>query len=127
MKELITNKYNLKANGEVGALTWRFLRDVYRQIISSLPKEYLVYLDEFFPQIYLSRGMSGDEVINLQKFLYVICQNTKSIPGVVVNGDFDYLTEQSVKKIQRDSGFLDNGIVGPSTWYRIVELSKTNN
>lgn len=129
-KEAVTafqNKYNLIASGEVGALTWRFLRDVYRQTINSLPKEYLIYLDEFFPQIYLSRGMSGDEVINLQKFLYVICQNTKSIPGVVVNGEFDYLTEQSVKKIQRDSGFLDNGIVGPSTWYRIVELSKTNN
>ena len=69
--------------------------------------------------------MSGDDVLNLQKFLYVICENTKSIPGVVVNGEFDYLTEQSVKKIQRDNGFEVNGIVGPSLWYKIVELSKT--
>lgn len=119
------NKYNLIPSGEVGAITWRYLRDVYRQTIDNLPKEYLIYLNEFFPQIYLSRGMSGDEVLNLQKFLYVICENTKSIPGVVVNGEFDYLTEQSVKKIQRDNGFEVNGIVGPSLWYKIVELSKT--
>lgn len=121
------NKYNINPSGEVGALTWRFLRDVYRQTINNLSKEYLVYLDEFFPQIYLSRGMSGDDVLNLQKFLYIICQKTKSIPGVVVNGEFDYLTEQSVKKIQRDNGFEDNGIVGPSTWYKIVELTKIDN
>ena len=118
-------KYGLISRGIVGPVTWKYLRDVYRQTIDNLPKEYLIYLNEFFPQIYLSRGMSGDDVLNLQKFLYVICENTKSIPGVVVNGEFDYLTEQSVKKIQRDNGFEVNGIVGPSLWYKIVELSKT--
>ena len=121
------NKYRLTSNGEVGPVTWRFLRDVYRQIIRNLDDEYLVYLDEFFPQVYLSRGMSGKDVLNLQKFLYIICNKTKSIPGVIVNGEFDYLSEQSVKKIQRDSGIEDNGIVGPSTWYKIVELSKSVN
>ena len=121
------NKYRLTSDGEVGQVTWRFLRDVYRQIIRNLDDEYLIYLDEFFPQVYLSRGMSGKDVLNLQKFLYIICNRTKSIPGVVVSGEFDYLTEQSVKKIQRDNGIEDNGIVGPSTWYKIVELSKSIN
>ena len=121
------NKYRLTSDGEVGQVTWRFLRDVYRQIIRNLDDEYLIYLDEFFPQVYLSRGMSGKDVLNLQKFLYIICNRTKSIPGVVVSGEFDYLTEQSVKKIQRDNDIEDNGIVGPSTWYKIVELSKSIN
>ena len=121
------NKYRLTSDGEVGQVTWRFLRDVYRQIIRNLDDEYLIYLDEFFPQVYLSRGMSGKDVLNLQKFLYIICNRTKSTPGVVVSGEFDYLTEQSVKKIQRDNDIEDNGIVGPSTWYKIVELSKSIN
>ena len=70
------NKYRLTSDGEVGQVTWRFLRDVYRQIIRNLDDEYLIYLDEFFPQVYLSRGMSGKDVLNLQKFLYIICNRT---------------------------------------------------
>ena len=69
------NKYRLTSDGEVGQVTWRFLRDVYRQIIRNLDDEYLIYLDEFFPQVYLSRGMSGKDVLNLQKFLYIMHRN----------------------------------------------------
>ena len=92
--------------------------------MKTITKEYLIYLNEFFPQIYLSRGMSGDDVLNLQKFLYIICDKTNSIPGVVVNGQFDNLTEQSVKSIQRKYNLDVNGVVSPVVWYRIVELSK---
>lgn len=120
-------KYGLNTTGEVGVNTWKVLREAYSQIIDDLPKEYLVYLDEFFPGIYLSRGMSGDEVLNLQKFLYIICKNTGSIPGVVVSGEFDYLTEQSIKAIQKMKGYEENGIVGPSVWFDVVEMSKTHN
>ena len=68
--------------------------------------------------------MTGDDIINLQRFLYIICKNNNSIPGVVVNGVFDNLTEQSVKAIQRKYNLEETGIVSPTVWYRIVELSK---
>ena len=68
--------------------------------------------------------MTGDDIVNLQRFLYIICNKTKSIPGVVVNGVFDNLTTQSVKSIQRKYKLEENGIVSPIVWYRIVELSK---
>ena len=59
-----------------------------------------------------------------QKFLLAICKYDKSIPGVIVNGNFDELTEKSVLKLQEDYGFDINGIVGPLLWKKVVELAK---
>ena len=42
----------------------------------------------------------------------------------MVSSEFDRLTEDSIKYIQNKYGFEVNGVVGPSTWYKIVELSK---
>ena len=126
-KEMVVafqNKYGLMADGIVDANTWKLLREVYIQTLRNIPKEYFSNINEFYPGLYLSRGMTGDEVINLQRFLYIICEKTSNIPGVKVNGIYDSLTEQSVKAIQRKKGLRENGVVGPSTWYAIVELSK---
>ena len=120
----IQKKYGLLANGVVDADTWRVLREVYRQTIRNVPSEYYTVLNEFYPGRFLSAGMSGDDIINLQRFLYIICKNTNSIPGVVVNGIFDNLTEQSVKAVQRKYNLEETGVVSPVVWYRIVELSK---
>ena len=117
-------KYNLNPDGVVNAKTWAVLKSVYQQSIRNVPSEYYTILNEFYPGRFLSRGMTGDDIVNLQRFLYVICKNNKSIPGVVVNGIFDNLTEQSVKAIQRKYNLEETGIVSPTVWYRIVELSK---
>lgn len=118
------NKYGLPATGIVNAATWAALREAYKQTLRNIPREYVTALNEFYPGRFLSEGMTGDDIVNLQNFLYIICQKTKSIPGVVVNGIFDNLTEQSVKSIQRRYNLEENGIVSPIVWYRIVELSK---
>ena len=118
------SKYGLRATGIVDALTWSALRNAYRQTIRNVPSEYYTVLNEFYPGRFLSEGMSGDDIINLQRFLYIICQKTGEIPGVVVNGIFDNLTEQSVRSIQRKYNLEETGIVSPIVWYRIVELSK---
>ena len=117
-------KYNLDSDGVVDRETWRVLREVYRQTIRNVPSEYYTVLNEFYPGRFLSKGMTGDDIINLQKFLYVICRNSGSIPGVVVNGIFDDLTEQSVKAIQKRYDLEETGVVSPSVWFRIVEMSK---
>ena len=64
--------------------------------------------------------MSGDDIENLQNFLYIICEKTHQIPGVKVNGTFDELTEESIKSIQRRYNLPENGVVGPSTWQKII-------
>ena len=120
----IQKKYGLTDNGVVDARTWKVIRDIYRQTVRNVPSEYFTVLNEFYPGRFLSKGMTGDDIVNLQRFLYIICKNTGSIPGIVVNGVFDTLTEQSVKEIQRKYNLEESGIVSPIVWYRIVELSK---
>ena len=68
--------------------------------------------------------MNNEDVKRLQMFLFRICNYDHKIPGVRINGNFDDLTEKSIKKIQKDFGFEINGIVGPLLWKKIVELSK---
>lgn len=118
------SKYKLPVTGIVDRNTWVLLRSIYEQTLRNIPKEYIANLNEFYPGKFLVKGMVGDDIINLQKFLYIICDKTNSIPGVVVNGQFDNLTEQSVKSIQRKYNLDVNGVVSPVVWYRIVELSK---
>ena len=100
------------------------LKDTYNSILKSFPREYQDYINELYPDYFLVRGMTNNDVRRFQKFLLAICKFDKSIPGVRVNGIFDELTEKSIKKIQADYGFDINGIVGALLWRKIVELSK---
>ena len=118
------NKYNLEPTGIVEANTWKAIVEAYEQTLNAIPKDFLIYEDEFYPGFVLSKGMRGNDIVRLQNFLLKICLKDHSIPGVKVNGIFDSLTEQSVKAIQRRFNIEDIGAVGPYTWYQIVQLSK---
>ena len=124
MVKAFQQKYGLPVTGVFTYSDWKVLKNAYDMILKSFPIEYQDYVNELYPDYFLTRGMSGDDVRRLQKFLLVICRFDHSIPGVRVNGVFDELTEKSVKKIQDDNGFDINGIVGPLTWRKVVELSK---
>ena len=124
MVKAFQEKYNLPVTGIFTYSDWTVLKNAYRNILKSFPIEYQEYVNELYPDYFLTRGMTGDDVKRFQKFLLAICKFDKSIPGVRVNGIFDELTEKSVKKIQKDYGFDINGIVGPLLWRKVVELSK---
>lgn len=115
------NKYGLQATGNVDPATWQALLEAYEQTLQTIPTEYLEYEDKFYPGLFLSKGMSGEEILTLQNFLYIICEATHEIPGVRVTGTFDDLTERSVKSIQERYGLTANGVVGPATWSKIIE------
>ena len=117
-------KYGLPVTGVITYADWKILQEVYNKLLKSFPSEYSAYVNELYPDYFLSRGTSGDDVKRLQGFLLKICQYDKSIPGVRVNGIFDELTENSVKKIQTDYDLGVTGLVGPFSWRKIVELSK---
>jgi len=124
MVKAFQQKYNLPVTGIFTYSDWQVLRNVYDSILKSFPIEYQDYIDELYPNYFLTRGMTGDDVKRFQRFLLAICKYDKSIPGVKVNGIFDELTENSVLKLQEDYGFDVNGIVGPLLWRKVVELSK---
>ena len=124
MVKAFQEKYKLPVTGVFTYSDWLVLRNAYDNILKSFPKEYQDYVDELYPDYFLVKGVTGDDVKRFQRFLLKICRYDKSIPGVRVNGVFDELTEKSVKKLQNDYGFDINGIVGPLLWKKVVELSK---
>lgn len=124
MVKAFQEKYNLPVTGIFTYSDWTVLKKAYRSILNSFPEEYQDYINELYPDYFLTIGATGEDVRRFQKFLLAICKYDKSIPGVRVNGIFDELTEKSVKKIQEDYGFDINGIVGPLLWKKVVELSK---
>lgn len=112
---------NIETDGIVDKNTWNSLVSTYNQTKELIPEEYLYYEDKLYPGIFLSRGMTGDDILNLQNFLYIICEKTHQIPGVRVNGTFDELTEESIKAIQKRYNLPENGVVGPATWQKIID------
>ena len=124
MVKAFQEKYKLPVTGVFTYADWIVLKNAYEKILKSFPKEYQSYVDELYPNYFLVRGVTGDDVKRFQGFLLKICKYDKSIPGVRVNGIFDDLTERSVLKLQQDYGFDLNGIVGPLLWSKVVELSK---
>ena len=124
MVKAFQEKYNLPVTGVFTYSDWTVLKNAYRDILKSFPREYQDYVDELYPDYFLVRGMTGEDVRRFQRFLLAICKFDKSIPGVRVNGIFDELTEKSVLKLQEDYGFDINGVVGPLLWRKVVELAK---
>ena len=117
-------KYGLPVTGTFNYTDWQRLREVYDKMLKSPTTSQVNFIDELYPGYFLTKGVTGEDVRRFQKFLLKICQYDKSIPGVRVNGIFDDLTENSVKKLQDDYGFQVNGLVGPLLWKKVVELSK---
>ena len=124
MVKAFQKKYGLPVTGVFTYQDWKVLKEIYDGILKSFPSEYQNYVDELYPDYFLVKGSSGEDVKRFQRFLLSICRYDHSIPGVRVNGIFDDLTEQSVLKLQRDYGFDVNGVVGPLLWRKVVELSK---
>ena len=124
MVKAFQEKYKLPVTGIFTYTDWQLLKKVYKNILTSFPREYQDYVNELYPDYFLMKGMTGEDVRRFQKFLLKICKYDKSIPGVRVNGVFDELTEKSVYKLQSDYGFDLNGVVGPLLWRKVVELSK---
>ncbi len=124
MVKAFQEKYGLPVTGIFTYQDWKVMKEVYNSLLRTFNPNYQNYIDELYPDYFLVRGTSGDDVLRFQRFLLLICKYDKSIPGVRVNGIFDELTEQSVKKLQKDYGFEINGIVGPLLWRKVVELSK---
>lgn len=75
----------------------------------------------FPPEItrYLYRGISGDDVKNLQTYL---AQDKTIYPEGLTTGYFGALTESAVKKFQTKYGVDSVGAVGPKTRAKLKEL-----
>lgn len=111
--------YGLPVTGVVDRTTWELIEKIYAQVREGLPENYSEGLAKAYPGYVLSKGMSGNDVRDLQTYLALISQNINSIPSVTVDGVFGTETEEAVKAFQSLYGIPVNGAVGPVTWFYI--------
>ena len=76
-------------------------------------------IQTLYPDYALRRGDSGDPVTVIQRELNTISRNYPAIPRVEVDGIFGESTERAVRTFQQIFDLTPDGIVGPSTWYKI--------
>ena len=70
-------------------------------------------------------GSTGPNVVVVQAELNRISQNYPAIPKIpVVDGIFGSRTEASVRKFQEIFDLTPDGIVGPLSWERLLEVGK---
>lgn len=76
-----------------------------------------------YPGAPLRLGSSGEKVVVIQASLNRISQDYPAIPKIwPVDGIFGASTQASVKKFQQIFNLTPDGVVGKSTWYKLVFL-----
>ena len=80
------------------------------------------YTSDAFPGTNLQIGSRGSDVLKIQRYLNAIGRHYRSIPQINEDGLFGYKTDQAVRAFQRLFSLTDDGIIGPATWNKIVEV-----
>lgn len=112
--------YGLPVTGEVDLNTWVSITGTYNDVLNSLPPEYTEGRAKLYPGYFLSQGMSGEDVRDLQTYLAAIGRNIPQISEIPVTGFFGSQTRNAVAAFQRLYGIPANGTVGPVTWNAIA-------
>jgi peptidoglycan hydrolase-like protein with peptidoglycan-binding domain len=111
--------YGLEPTGIVNEETWNKLKQVYNDTTSSLVPDYSGSGAKAYPGYFLTEGMRGQDVTDLQTYLSFIADNIPQIPKIAVDGVFGAATANAVRTFQSLYGLEPTGAVGPVTWFYI--------
>ncbi len=117
--------FGLKPDGIVGATTWRKLFEIYYGIRENVavPPDTSGTTPEY-PGTSLKVGSTGPAVLQIQKCLNNISKTYPSIPKLTEDGKFGSGTQSAVIAFQKIFGLTQDGIVGPTSWKKIMEECK---
>ena len=105
---------------ENGRTPYEILTNYYGNNIDIVRNAPVMGLTDSLPEDLLKLGSAGSDVRQIQIRLNRISDNYPSIPKIVSpDGIFSYDTEAAVKRFQEIFSLTPDGIVGPSTWYKI--------
>ena len=82
-------------------------------------------LPETAPTETIRLGAEGENVKIAQYLLAVIGAFYDEILPVKITGKYDNETEESVRSFQRQFNLTVDGIIGPKTWSKLIEVYKT--
>ena len=121
-------KFGLTQDGIVGPATWKLLYQVYKNtendIAPILPGQPPVTPTPY-PGTPLRVGSRGNNVLIMQRQLNRISSKYPSIPRLAEDSIFGAGTESAVRSFQRLFGLTVDGIIGPVTWNRIIEVGNS--
>lgn len=80
------------------------------------------YTSDAFPGNQSTDRFPRRDVLKIQRYLNAIGRHYRSIPQINEDGLFGYKTDQAVRAFQRLFSLTDDGIIGPATWNKIVEV-----
>ncbi|WP_346876673.1 peptidoglycan-binding protein [Clostridium sp. UBA5712] len=113
-------KFGLDVDGIVGKQTWNKIYSVYKDIINGSNKPEGDGYE--YPGYILKQGSRGNVISKLQTYLSAIADKYPSIKNINVDGIFGKATNQAVIDFQRCFELNSDGIVGPLTWEKIVQV-----
>lgn len=113
--------YGLPVTGVMNTATWNVLNRIYSETVEFLPQGYSGEYAKLYPGYFLTEGMSGENVRDLQTYLSLIGQNYSSIPQIPVTGYYGNQTREAVTAFQNAFGINPSGAVGAVTWNTIAE------
>lgn len=117
------SQWGSQALAEEGRDYMSILRSYYGdniELVTNAPVRGIRYSYPGYP---IRRGDSGEAVQRIQVMLNRISRDYPAIPKVYpVDGIFGSATEGAVKKFQQIFDLTPDGIVGNSTWYKMVFL-----
>jgi peptidoglycan hydrolase-like protein with peptidoglycan-binding domain len=112
-------QFGLTADGVIGPVTWQRIVDIYNQVSTGTPPP---TAPPVYPGTPLRVGSRGAAVVTLQENLNRVAAANPTIPRLVVDGIFGPATQAAVIAFQRYYGLTPDGIVGPLTWNRLMQL-----
>lgn len=119
--------FSMVQDGIIGPATWRKLYSVFHSIQDHAPVPPTVAPPAGtrppFPGRLLRVGSTGNDVSTMQRFLNTIRTVYTSIePQLLVDGVFGNNTRRAVVTFQQQFLLVPDGIIGPLTWNKIVEM-----
>lgn len=117
------SQWGSQALAQQGMNSFQILQQYYGDNIELVPNAPVSGIQNSYPGTPLRRGSRGENVVILQVMLNRISQDYPAIPKISpVDGVFGPSTENSVKRFQEIFNLTPDGVVGNSTWYKMVYL-----
>ena len=115
---IFQRQFALAMDGQAGAVTWKKFIQARQAQLAGTP----LRVNPAYPGTPLRQGSEGDAVRCIQSYLAVVKQvRGLNYPAPAVDGRFGPTTRNAVLGFQAAFGLKIDGVVGASTWARLVE------
>lgn len=112
--------FGLEADGIVGPTTWQALYAVANEINRAVNQN---SEEQKYPGAPLTVGSTGNGVELMKRYYNIIAQFYGELPTVTQNNVYDQEFANAIREFQERYNLDADGVIGPLTWTRIVEIA----